>query len=92
MAIIWYGVGDTVTTFIGLSFGEIAEVGPVAAPVIEFYGRPSLVAIKFVSFALFYATWRIVPHPTRAAVPLAVTLVGIAVTLWNLLMILSATV
>ena len=89
-AILLYGVGDTVTTFWGLSTGGIAEAGPVAAPLMEAYGRYSLLAVKAVTFAAFYLLWRLVRTPGRVAVPLALATVGALVTAWNLVVVASA--
>lgn len=89
-AIVLYGVGDTVTTFWGLSAGGIAEAGPIAGPFIEAYGRPALLGIKAVVFPSFYVLWRGLRTPGRVAVPLALALVGGVVTAWNLLIVASA--
>ncbi len=89
-AILFYGVGDTVTTFLGLSVGSIAEVGPIARPLIESYGRPALLGIKAVVFPGFYLLWRVLRTPGRVAVPFALALVGAIVTVWNLLVIAIA--
>lgn len=86
-AIVLYGVGDIVTTFYGLSTGGIAEAGPVAAPLMEAYGRFVLVGVKAVTFAGFYLVWRVLRTPGRAAVPLALATVGALVTAWNLVVI-----
>lgn len=89
-AIALYGVGDTVTTFWGLSTGGVAEAGPIAKPLIESYGRGALFAIKLVVFPAFYFVWRVLKTPGRVAVPFALALVGGLVTVWNVLVISSA--
>lgn len=89
-AVVLYGVGDTVTTFWGLSTGGVAEAGPIAGPLIEAYGRAALLGIKAAVFLLFYAVWRALRTPGRVAVPLALALVGGVVTAWNLVVIASA--
>ncbi|WP_211694186.1 DUF5658 family protein [Natronomonas salina] len=89
-AILLYGVGDTVTTFWGLSTGGIAEAGPVAAPLMEAHGRFVLLGVKVVTFGAFYLLWRLVRTPGRVAVPLALATVGALVTAWNLVVISSA--
>lgn len=89
-AILLYGVGDTVTTFWGLSTGGIAEAGPVAAPLMEAHGRFVLLGVKAVTFTAFYLLWRLVRTPGRVAVPLALATVGALVTAWNVAVITSA--
>jgi len=86
-ALVLYGVGDTVTTFWGLSAGGIAEGGPIAGPLIEAYGRYSLLAIKAAVFPAFYLLWRRLRTPGRVAVPFALALVGAVVTVWNVAVI-----
>ena len=89
-AFLLYGVGDTVTTFVGLSTAGVAEVGPLAGPLIDAYGRYALLAIKAVTFALFVGLWSVLRPPARTAVPLAMVVVGTAVTAWNAIMIYTA--
>lgn len=84
VAILAYGVGDTLTTYVGLRSGRAAEAGPLAAPLVEAYGILGLVGLKVVTLGLFYLTWRVGRSPARVAVPLAVAVVGIGVTAWNL--------
>lgn len=90
LAIAFYLVGDTVTTFWGLSTDGVVEAGPIAGPLIEAYGRFGLLAIKAVTFGFFVGVWSLFEPPTRVAVPLAVLVVGAAVTIWNLAVILNA--
>ena len=90
-AILCYGVGDTVTTFVGLSTGGVAEVGPIAGPLMEAYGREALLGIKAVTFGAAYAVWASLRTPGRVAVPLALTVVGAVVTTWNAIVIAKAT-
>ena len=89
-AVLLYGIGDTATTFLGLSTGGAAEAGPVAGPFIHAYGPVALLGIKAVVFVLFYVAWQGLRTPGRTAVPLALAVVGGLVTTWNLL-VLSGT-
>lgn len=87
LAVLLYGIGDTVTTLWGLSTGGVAEAGPVVAPFVESHGRWALAAVKLVVFAGFYLVWRLLRSPGRAAVPAALALVGGVVSAWNLVVI-----
>jgi len=89
-AFLLYGVGDTVTTTVGLATGGVAEAGPVAAPLLEAYGVVALPAVKAVVFALFFVVWLALRRPGRGAVPLALAVVGGLITVWNLVVIGSA--
>lgn len=88
-AVLLYGVGDTATTFWGLSTGGVAEAGAVAGPLIEAHGPHALIGIKFIVFLSFYLVWQLIRTPGRVAVPFALAVVGGVVTAWNLLVIAS---
>lgn len=87
LAFASYGVGDTVTTYLGLSLGRAAEAGPIAAPVVGTYGIVGLLVLKVVTLLTFYLSWTVLDTSARVAVPLAVTVVGVSVTAWNLAVI-----
>lgn len=89
VALLGYGVGDLATTLIGLATGRGAEAGPVAAELVAEFGLLALVALKLSSLATFYLTWRLVAWPFRVAVPLAVAGVGLVVTVWNVVVLLT---
>jgi len=87
---LFFFLGDLVTTGIGISMGEIVEVGPIADPIIyqyEFYG---MIALKFLVMGISYGLWRLVPDPARVGVPLGLAVVGVLVTGWNSMVIVSA--
>ena len=89
-AVLLYGVGDTATTFWGLSVDGVGEAGPVAVFFFETYGLYSFLGVKLAVFAVFYAVWLGVRTPGRTAVPLALVVVGGVVTSWNMYTITSA--
>lgn len=93
LAIVVYGVGDLVSTLVGLQLGA-AESNPLPAALIEL--APGFLAVavvltlyKAASIALFAAfAWRL-PSPYGVSVPIALSLVGIGVVGWNASVILS---
>ena len=89
-AVLLYGVGDTATTFWGLSVEGVGEAGPVAAFFFESYGLYSFLGVKVAVFFIFYLIWLGFRTPARTAVPLALVFVGGVVTSWNLYTITSA--
>lgn len=89
LAVVFYGIGDTVTTALGLRADHTAEVGPVALVVIGDAGILGLVLLKLVFFAIFAAIWYVLETPGRVAIPAAVAVAGIGVTLWNTAMLLA---
>lgn len=86
-ALLLYGLGDLVTTTVGLSQQGIAEIGPVAGPVVDAYGTTGLVGLKSATLLGSYAAWRLVSGPHRIGIPLGLVVVGTAVTGWNTAMI-----
>lgn len=90
LAVLLYGVGDTVSTLIGLSFGNVAEAGPLAAPAISTFGYPGLFGLKVVVFVSFVGVWSVLYTPARVAVPLALATVGGVVTVWNTVVVATA--
>ena len=80
-ALLWtiafatYGVGDTLTTYINLAYGA-SELNPL----INYY---TIIPLKIFIFLTLYLLSR------NIVVPLMLTIVGFAGTLWNLLTFLS---
>lgn len=86
-AIAFFGVGDVLTTGIGLGMDGIREVGPLTSVVIEQYGLFSMVATKTGILCSSYALWTVTPRPSRIGIPLGLAGLGIAVVGWNLFVI-----
>lgn len=83
LAVAFFGVGDVVTTVVGLTAGHLVEVGPIAAPVIDQYGLGALVVLKVAAFGFCYLIWRGTPSPSSVGVPLGLATFGVLVTVWN---------
>ena len=83
VAVLGFGVGDVLTTGVGLSLGGIEEGGPLVAALLDRYGIASLVGLKLAWFGLSYAVWIVVPVPDRIGIPLGLAALGVAVTAWN---------
>lgn len=83
IAIVFFVVGDLVTTGLGLSFQRTIEVGPVAATAVESYGLQTLVPLKLFTILVCVALWKAAPPPEDVGVPLALAALGILVTLRN---------
>ena len=90
LAFVLYGIGDTATTFWGLSTAGVVEVGPIAGPAMDSHGRYALIVVKAVVFVGFYGLWRLLRTPGRVAIPLALVAVGGLVTVWNVFVVVSA--
>lgn len=83
LAVLFYGVGDTVTTFAGLRDGTIGEAGPVAARVLGYGGIEGLMLLKLALFVVSFGVWYLARTPGRVAIPLALAVTGALVTSWN---------
>lgn len=83
VAVAFFGVGDVLTTFLGLTAGHLVEVGPLAGPVIDQFGLGALLVLKVAAFGFCYLLWRRTPSPSAVGVPLGLATFGVLVTGWN---------
>lgn len=90
LAVLLFGVGDVVTTSVGLTLPGVVEADPVARVAIDSFGVGSIVGLKLLAFGLCYAVWRTVPRPYCLGVPLGLAALGAAVTAWNVLVVVTA--
>ena len=90
LAVGLYGVGDLLTTVVGISTGRAAEAGPVAAGLVDTYGLGAVLPLKLGSLLAFYLLWRATPDPHAVGVPLGLALVGGLLTVWNTVVLLGA--
>ena len=89
LAIVFFGIGDLVTTYVGLSLGRAVEVGPVAVIASKQFGIAVLLPLKLLTFGLAYLLWRVTPRPYRIGVPLGLAILGIMVTVWNIVILIA---
>lgn len=89
-AILFFGVGDVVTTSVGLSAPGVREVGLLRS-VITRHGVVAVVTLKLLTFAACYLLWRAAPQPHAVGVPLGLVVLGIPVTGWNVAVLVLAT-
>jgi hypothetical protein len=89
-AVVFYGIGDTVTTAVGLRATGAREVGPIAGPILEATGVAGLVGLKSGFVVACAGVWYLANTPGRVAIPLALTVAGGGVTLWNIAMLASS--
>jgi hypothetical protein len=89
-SILFFLIGDTATTLVGLRMHAIVEAGPVAARLVNTFGLALLPAAKIALVGGFYGAYRTVPHPHRIGVPLGLCALGFVVTVWNGAVIFAA--
>ncbi|MEF8822417.1 MAG: hypothetical protein V5A52_09075 [Halovenus sp.] len=88
-AILFFGIGDLVTTSIGIQASHVSETGTLQEPLLRQFGLVSVPGLKLAVFAGFFACWRLIPRPHNLGVPLALTTVGALVTVWNAVVIVG---
>ena len=89
-AIVFFLVGDLVTTFAGFQLRQVVEAGPLAARVVNTYGAGLVVPMKLAVVGAFYGVYRVVPNPHCIGVPLGLAALGFVVTVWNGAVIVAA--
>lgn len=85
VAIAFFGVGDLLTTDIAIESGTVGEANPIVRHLLDAFGFGGFVALKILAFALSYGVWRAVGRPNNVGVPFALSAIGIAFSLWNLI-------
>lgn len=91
-AILMFGVGDVVTTLVGISAFGAVEASPVAGPVVETIGLWTLVPLKAATLVAFYGLFTYAPTDYREGVPLGLTLLGSAAVGWNSVLLVAGAV
>jgi len=89
LTVLFFGIGDVVTSGIGLSMAGIAEIGPLVAPLVSAYGLWAMVALKIVFIGAALLFWRVGPKPQADGIPLGLAVLGVLVTGWNIVVVLS---
>lgn len=82
-AVLLFGVGDLVTTFVGIELLGAVEGNPLPLAVLEGYGFAALVVLKGAAFGLFVALYYYAPPLYRTGIPLGLMEFGAVVVGWN---------
>lgn len=90
IAIAFFGIGDVVTTSVGLGAAAVHEAGPLTSVVLDHYGHAAMVVVKLLVLGGFYGLWKLAPGHYRVGVPLGLAVLGVTVVWWNLLVNLLA--
>lgn len=89
-AILFFGVGDILTSYLGLVIiHPIIEVGPVAAVLVHKFNFGLATGYKFALLVIFYILYRVVPNPYSIGIPLGLSGLGVVVTAWNIFILSS---
>lgn len=82
-AFLLFGVGDVVTTVIGISMFGGTEANLLVAPLVEGVGLWVLVPLKALVLSAFGAAWYYGPDLHRAGIPYGLLFLGTVVFAWN---------
>lgn len=87
LSVAFFGIGDLLTTATATVTTSLAEGSPTIGIVLTNFGFAGVVFVKLVVLAIGYAAWRAVGYPHNVGVPLALSVLGIGFTTWNLVVI-----
>lgn len=90
LSVLFFGVGDVLTTAVGLQVGGVVETSPVLALADGAAVYPTMVGLKLLVFGGWYLLWRVTPAPYRVGAPLGLAILGVAATALNLVVMLTA--
>jgi len=92
LLVAFWGVGDTVTTYLAVTRYGGVERNPVPRRIFDRFGVRAMLPMKAVGVALIYVSWSALrEYAVLSLVALAgVAALGVAVTAWNTYQILSA--
>lgn len=86
IALATFVVGDLATTQAGVAAGYV-EANPALTGIVAGHGLLGMAAVKTGFVAVFAAVAAAVGRPHNIGVPAALSLVGVAATAWNLLIL-----
>jgi len=87
LSVAFFGLGDLLTTSTAGLVAPLAEGSPTVALVLQTYGFPGFVVVKIATLALAYTAWSAIDYPHNVGVPLALSVLGVGFTTWNLVVI-----
>lgn len=83
LALLFFGIGDLITTMLGLTVGSSAEANPLIAMLVDRFGVVVLFPVKMLFLSGCYLGWKHLSIPYPRFVPGVLALLGFVVTLWN---------
>lgn len=89
VAVVWFGIGDLVTTGVGLGHQGVVEANPVVVPLLATASLVALVGLKCAVIGGCYLLSKQGPAAVGVGVPVCLATLGALVTAWNLHVLLS---
>lgn len=90
LALVFFVVGDVLTTGIGYRMDGVVEASPLPALLLAQFGLVALVGLKLLVVGCCYLLWVAVPREYAVGIPLGMALLGVISTGWNATVLLSA--
>lgn len=90
VALIFFVVGDVVTTGIGYRMEGVVEASPLPAMLLANFGLIALLGLKVLVVGICYLLWVSVPREYAVGIPLGMALLGVLSTGWNTTVLLGA--
>ena len=90
IAVLFFGIGDMVTTSLGLWLPGVIELHPIAAYAFQHSVVWAMAVLKGIVFASCYLLWRWTPRTYCVGVPLGLVILGVLITVWNFHVLLLA--
>lgn len=84
VAVVFFVIGDLVTTGVGLTAPGLTEGSPFGAALIHHRGFAGAVGVKLTLLFGFLLLWRWLPRPHCVGIPLGLAVAGVVATGWNL--------
>lgn len=88
-SVLLFGLGDLVTTGAGIAITGVSESNHLVASLIGAHGFESFVVAKVFAILAFYGLSMVIPRPHSVGVPMALSVLGLAVTSWNAVVVTS---
>jgi hypothetical protein len=89
-ALVFFGILDVLITMMAVGSGIAAELNPLVDAMIRRFSVLVLPVLKTASIGIFYFLYRTVPSPYNIGVPLGLTVLGVAVVTWNVIVVVQA--
>ena len=85
LVIVFWGVGDTMTTYVAVTRYDGVEKNPLPRRAFDAFGVWSMFPLKLLGLSVIYLSWSTLDeNPTlRIAALAVVSVLGVAVTVWN---------
>lgn len=84
-AVSFFVVGDLITTYYGIKASHIHEANKIPHMMLHHGGFMYMVTVKILFVVAAFIVWRHLNEKYRVGIPLGLTLLGVVVTVHNIL-------